>query len=225
MVSYIYYTRFIAKNRSFYYAEVMSENQTKEEPLKQIRDEVINLKESPLYEYRVINNYYPVIGQGSHNAKIMFVGEGPGRNEAETGVPFCGAAGKILDELLASINLPRQEVYITNILKDRPPENRDPLPEEIKIYGPFLDRQIDIIQPEVIIPLGRFSMAYIMGRFGLKSELKPIGQIHGQIFSSNPLLGPSVKIIPLYHPAVSVYNANTKEDLKKDFQILKQFMN
>ncbi|BCX16072.1 MAG: DNA polymerase [Candidatus Parcubacteria bacterium] len=200
------------------------DKQKKEELLKQIRDEVLNLKSSPLYSYRVANNYYPVIGQGNHDAKIMFIGEAPGRNEAESGIPFCGAAGKILDELLASIGLPRSEVYITNILKDRPPENRDPLPEEIKVYAPFLDRQIEIIQPQVIVTLGRFSTAYILEKFGLKNEIKPISQIKGKVFSANPLLGHAVKIIPLYHPAVAVYNNNVKEELKKDFQVIKQFL-
>jgi len=90
-----------------------------------------------------------VIGEGSHFSKIMFVGEAPGRNEAKTGRPFCGAAGKILDDLLGSVAIKREDVYITNIVKDRPPQNRDPLPEEIDSYGPFLDRQIEIIQPKV----------------------------------------------------------------------------
>ena len=130
--------------------------------LKQIREEVQNLKESPLYQERVNNQTLPVIGEGSHNAQLMFIGEAPGRNEAKTGRPFCGSAGKILDDLLTSIGVKREAVYITNIVKDRPPSNRDPLPEEIAIYGPFLDRQIDIIKPLVIVTLGRFSMSYIM---------------------------------------------------------------
>jgi len=192
--------------------------------LKQIRDEVIALTSSPLYAYRKANNYFPVVGQGNHHATIMFIGEGPGRNEAETGVPFCGAAGKVLDELLQFIGLPREEVYITNILKDRPPENRDPLPEEVKLYAPFLDRQIDIIRPKVIVPLGRFSMDYIMKKFGLEKDLKPIGQMHGRVFKTNPLFGFPVTIVPLYHPAVAVYNSNTRDVLFRDFQVLKQFI-
>ena len=87
------------------------------EKMKKIRDEVWQLKESPLYQYRVLHNFYPVIGEGSHQAKIMFIGEAPGLNEAKTGRPFCGAAGRILDEMLADINIPRDQVYITNILK------------------------------------------------------------------------------------------------------------
>src|SRR3989338_7826739 len=135
--------------------------------MREITEAVIHLKNSPLYAERIKNKVFPVIGEGSHHAKIMFVGEAPGRNEAATGRPFCGAAGKLLDEFLASVDIPRPDVYITNIVKDRPPFNRDPLPEEITAYGPFLDRQIEIIQPEVIATLGRFSMDYIMRKFGL----------------------------------------------------------
>ena len=194
---------------------------TKTDLMREIKNEVINLKESPLYGYRVKNKYFPVIGEGSHDAKIMFIGEAPGRNEAETGRPFCGASGRVLDELLESIGLDRKEVYVTNIVKDRPPDNRDPLPDEIEFYAPFLDRQIEIIQPKVIATLGRFSMAYIMKKFGLESELKSISVIHGKIFSAKTSYG-EIKIIPLYHPAVAVYGTN-KEILKKDFAVLKEF--
>lgn len=196
------------------------ENHT--EQMREIKDEIIATKDSPLYDFRVKNNYFPVIGEGSHNAKIMFIGEAPGINEAKTGRPFCGASGKVLDELLESINLDRKEVYITNIVKDRPPMNRDPLPDEIEFYTPFLDRQIEIIRPKTIATLGRFSMAYIMKKFNLESELKSISQIHGKIFTAETSYG-SVRIIPLYHPAVAVYGTN-KEILKKDFQILIKFL-
>lgn len=192
------------------------------EQLKKIRDEIWNLKESPLYKERIKNNYYPVIGEGDHHAKIMFVGEAPGKNEAETGRPFCGASGRILDELLASISVSREKVYITNIVKDRPPLNRDPNPQEIEIYALFLDRQIEIIKPKVVATLGRFSMDYIMKRFGLEKELQSISRIHGKIFEADTSYG-GIKIIPLYHPAVAVYNAQTKDVLKKDFEILKEF--
>ena len=194
------------------------------EKMRKIKNEIVEAKDSPLYDYRVKNKYFPVIGEGGHSAKIMFIGEAPGKNEAETGRPFCGAAGYILDELLQSIGLDRKEVYVTNIVKDRPPLNRDPLPEEIEYYGPFLDRQIEIIKPEIIATLGRFSMTYIMKKFGLESELKSISTIHGKIFSAETSYG-KIKIIPLYHPAVAIYNNNTKETLKKDFEILKSFSN
>ena len=192
------------------------ENRT--DQLKKIKDEIVAAKNSPLYDFRTKNNFLPVIGEGDHYAKIMFIGEAPGKNEALTGRPFCGAAGHILNELLQSINIKRQDVYVTNIVKDRPPFNRDPLPEEIEFYAPFLIRQIEIIKPEVIATLGRFSMAYIMKKFGLESELKSISIMHGKVFCVG-----EIKIIPLYHPAVAIYNAHEKETLKKDFEILKHF--
>jgi len=194
----------------------------RKELMRQIKDEVVALKNSPLYEFRIQSKNLPVIGEGSHFAKIMFIGEAPGRNEAKTGRPFCGAAGKILDELLNSIGIERNEIYVTNIVKDRPPENRDPLPSEIEIYGPFLDRQIEIIQPEVIATLGRYSMSYIMPRFGLEFELEPISRNHGKVFEAGAPYGP-IKVIPLYHPAVAVYNSHTLDSLKKDFEVLKTF--
>jgi uracil-DNA glycosylase family 4 len=195
---------------------------TKTDDMKKIKEEILNLKESPLYKYRIENKYFPVIGEGSHNAKIMFVGEAPGRNEAKTGRPFCGAAGKILDELLAIAELDRKDIYITNIVKDRPQENRDPIPKEIEIYGPFLDRQIEIIQPKVIATLGRYSMEYIMKKFGLDLELEPISKAHGKAYKAQASYGP-IAIIALYHPAVAIYNRNSLDTLKHDFKILKKY--
>ncbi|TSC62996.1 MAG: DNA polymerase bacteriophage-type [Parcubacteria group bacterium Gr01-1014_48] len=189
--------------------------------MRQIKDEILNLTGSPLCAERIRNKVFPVIGEGSHEAKIMFVGEAPGKNEAATGRPFCGASGRVLDELLASIELPRTEVYVTNIVKDRPTANRDPLPEEIVIYGPFLDRQIDIIQPKVIATLGRFSMSYVMNRYGLSHELGQISNLHGRVFTTATSFG-SMKVVPLFHPAVAIYNIHTKEVLMEDFKKLKK---
>jgi len=189
------------------------------EALKRIKDEVLALERSPLYEYRTKNHYFPVIGEGDHYAKLMFVGEAPGRTEAQTGRPFVGAAGRILEELLESVGMNREEVYIANILKDRPPENRDPLPEEISVYGPFLDRQIEIIQPSVIATLGRYSLGYIMRKFELELYLQPISYMHGKSFVAKAPYG-DISIVCLYHPAVAVYNNKMKDTLKKDFQIV-----
>lgn len=199
-------------------SKVQNDNRT--ELLKQIRDEVVNFKESPLYQERIKNNAFPVIGEGSHYAKIMFIGEAPGRNEAKTGRPFCGAAGKVLDELLVSAGIARKDVYITNIVKDRPPFNRDPLPEEIEAYAPFLDRQIEIIRPEIIASLGRFAMSYIMQKFNLENQLDSISRMHGKAFDARASYG-KIKVIPLYHPAVAVYNSNAKTGLIEDIQFLK----
>ena len=190
--------------------------------LKEIKDQVLNLTASPLYSYRTRENNLPVIGEGSHEAKVVMVGEAPGKNEAKTGRPFCGSAGKILDELLASINLPRQEVYITNIVKDRPPMNRDPLPEEIALYAPFLDEQLKILEPQVIVTLGRFSMHYILDKFSLGNP-GPISALHGKVFDATASYGP-IKILPLYHPAAAIYNQSLKETLKSDFKALKNLL-
>lgn len=196
---------------------------TKTKKLKAIRDEIVNLKQSPLYKYRTTNGYFPVIGEGDHDASIMFIGEAPGENEAKTARPFCGASGRILDELLASIQIDRSTVYITNIVKDRPQSNRDPSIEEIELYAPFLERQIEIIQPRVIATLGRFSMQFIMKRFGLEDKLESISNMHGKNFTSQMSYG-QAHIVPLFHPAVALYNGSTKEILKKDFKQLKKLM-
>ena len=194
----------------------------KTEQLRKIRDEVLRLKSSPLYRERMHNKVLPVIGEGSHDAAIMLVGEAPGKNEAEQGRPFCGAAGRILDELLSSADIPRTEVYITNIVKDRPPMNRDPSPEEIACYAPFLDRQIDIIRPRVIATLGRFSMQYIMDKCGLGMELATISRIHGRVFSGDAGYG-AITIIPFFHPAMALYNGSSKTQMIEDFKILKEY--
>lgn len=197
-------------------------NATKTDLMRAIRDEILVLKESPLFEYRTSNKYFPVIGEGSHDAAIMFVGEAPGLNEAKTGRPFCGAAGKVLDQLLEHVGIPRKEVYVTNIVKDRPPENRDPTADEIRVYGPFLDRQIEIIKPKVIAALGRYAMNYIMNKFNLELEAEPIGRAHGKVYKGKANYG-DIDIAVLYHPCVAVYNPNNLDNLKKDFEILRKY--
>lgn len=192
------------------------------ERLKAMNDELFALTESPLYRYRTENKYLPVIGEGSHDARIMFVGEAPGETEAKTARPFCGRSGKLLDELLASIGMDRTSVYITNLVKDRPPENRDPSLVEISIYAPYLERQIDIIRPKVIATLGRHSMKFIFEKYGLASELQVISKIHGRTFQAQASYGP-VTIIALYHPAVGLYNGSMKPVLKEDFRTLEKY--
>jgi DNA polymerase len=162
---------------------------------------------------------HPVFGEGWLDAKIIFIGEAPGREEDIQGRPFVGRAGKILDELLDSIGLKRQDVYIGNILKCRPPENRNPLKSEMDVCTKYLDKQIEIIQPKIIVPLGNFAASYIFEKFNLKPQ--KIGKVHGQIFSVNTI-SKKLLIIPIYHPAVATYNPNTKEILLKDFQKIKE---
>lgn len=192
-----------------------------DEQLQSIKQDVLDLTTSPLYAERIRNKVFPVIGEGSHTADIMFVGEAPGRNEAATGRPFAGAAGKVLDKLLESVQIKRAEVYVTNIVKDRPTNNRDPLPEEIALYAPFLDKQIHIIQPKIIVTLGRFSMQYIMNKFKVSAQLQSISKIHGQLFPAKTSYG-DITILPLYHPAAALYNPNLLESLQHDIQALKK---
>lgn len=194
---------------------------SKRDEMQKIEEEIVDLKESPLYAYRIENKYLPVIGEGSLDAKVVFIGEAPGKNEALTGKPFCGASGKVLDLLLQHINLDRNEAYVTSVVKDRPQNNRDPKPKEIALYAPFLIRQLEIIRPRVIATLGRFSMEYIMNHFELDENIETISKIHGKIFKIQMRWG-EVSIIPLYHPAVAVYNRTRLGELAKDFEVLKE---
>lgn len=201
----------------------MLSKEEKFEALKKIRDELFIFTQSPLYEYRTKNHFFPVIGEGNHDAHIMIIGEAPGKKEALTGRPFCGASGKFLDELCAHIGLERKDVYVTNIVKDRPEDNRDPSQEEIDLYGPFLDRQLELIQPKVIATLGRFSMVYIMEKLGLSGEIQPISALHGKVLKGRLPYG-KVSLVSLYHPAVALYNGGMRDVLKKDFESLKEFV-
>ncbi len=194
----------------------------KRETMKQIRDEVLALTSSPLYAYRIESSYVPVIGEGSHDTHILFVGEAPGEQEAKSARPFCGRSGKLLDEMLASINLDREKVYIANLVKDRPQDNRDPTPEEIALYAPFLDRQIQIIQPKVIVMLGRHSMNYLFKRAGIEDKLLPISKMHGEVFEGDFGYGKAA-LLPLYHPAFGLYNPNMRGVMFEDFKKLEQF--
>jgi uracil-DNA glycosylase len=182
--------------------------------LSDIKEEVLSCKKCPLYKKRKL----PVIGQGDHKARIMFIGEAPGKNEDLTGFPFCGRSGQVLDSLLNVVNMKREAVYIANVIKCRPPLNRDPEDREIKACSGYIERQIEIINPKVIVSLGRYSMRFVMERFGLGRDIDVISKIHGRVFEAG-----SKKIVAFYHPAVSVYNPNMFEALKKDFEVLKRY--
>ncbi len=154
-----------------------------------------------------------VFGDGSPDAEIIFIGEAPGKKEDETGIPFVGAAGKFLDEMINSINLKRKDVYITNIVKYRPPDNRDPLPEEKKAFWPYLLKQIAIIKPKLIITLGRHSGAAFI------SDLH-ISRDHGRVIRLPVVLEnkeTKLTILPLYHPAAALYNGSQRQMLIDDF--------
>ena len=184
---------------------------SKEEKMKNIEKEIKNCRRCELWKTR--NN--PVIGEGSFNSDIMFIGESPGYNEDLHGKPFVGRAGLVFDELLESVGLQRREIYISNIIKCRPPDNRNPSTIEIKACTDYLNRQISIIQPAIIVTLGNFALSYIFERFGLKQE--KIGKIHGTTFKVSTIVG-SKKIIPLYHPATATYDPGMKSVLIEDFK-------
>jgi uracil-DNA glycosylase family 4 len=179
---------------------------TKQSQLDHVRADILEKHICPELAETAMNL---VMGDGNLNAEIIFIGEAPGKNEDEQGLPFVGAAGKFLNEMLAQAGLERSDVYITNIVKYRPPNNRDPLPEEKKAFWPYLLKQIQIIQPKVVITLGRHSMEYFL------PDMK-ISQIHGQPkrikFGDDKLV-----IVPLYHPAAALYNGSLRQTLIDDF--------
>lgn len=190
---------------------------SKHELMKKLEEKILTCKKCPLWRLRT----NPVPGYGNYDSKIMFIGEAPGYWEDQKGLPFVGKAGKVLDELLDGIGLTREDVYITNVVKCRPPNNRDPTEEEIKACSPYLDQQIDIIKPKVIVTLGRHSTNYILKKFGF--DLEPISKIHGKVFKAKTLFG-TLYIFPTYHPAVALYRPQLKEELKQDFDILKSLL-
>ena len=150
-----------------------------------------------------------VMGDGNLNADIVFIGEAPGKNEDIQGVPFIGASGKFLNEMLAAAGMERKDVYITNIVKYRPPNNRDPSPQEKAAFWPYLLKQLQIIDPKVVITLGRHSMEYFLP--GLK-----IGEAHGE--AKRVTFGDhKIVIIPLFHPAAALYNGSLRQTLIDDF--------
>ncbi len=163
-----------------------------------------------------------VFGDGNSNAELLFIGEAPGKQEDKQGLPFVGAAGKLLNQLLDSIGLSRDDVYITNIVKYRPPNNRDPLPEEKKAFLPYLWQQISVIQPKLLITLGRHSMeCFLPGAL--------ISQLHGQPKqiegpdSQEAIIG-SLVLLPLYHPAAALYNGGLRKTLFEDFSAIPELL-
>jgi DNA polymerase len=155
-----------------------------------------------------------VMGHGNVTADIVFIGEAPGKNEDLQGVPFVGAAGKLLDAMLAEAGMQRSDVYITNIVKYRPPNNRDPQPDEKRAFWPYLVREIQAIGPQIIATLGRHSMEYFLPD-------RRISEIHGQpkriTFGDQKIV-----IVPLYHPAAALYNGDLRATLFEDFAQLSQ---
>jgi len=164
-----------------------------------------------------------VVGKGNPKAEILFVGEAPGRNEDEQGLPFVGAAGKNLDKLLAEVGLSLNDIYITNILKCRPPENRAPLPDEIRAHTPWLINQVKEMRPKVVCSLGNYATKFFLT--GLKvegmDEQPGITNVHGKV-KIIEFDGMKIKLIPLFHPAAIIYNQKLKVEWEKDMEIVKR---
>jgi len=190
----------------------------KAERLKELEDET-RLAELPLK----VGSTNLVFGKGSPEARIMFIGEAPGRNEDEQGIPFVGAAGKNLDKLLASVGLSLNDVYIANILKYRPPENRAPLPEEIKAHTPYLIKQIKALCPKVICSLGNYATKFFLanGKVDRMDEQPGITSVHGKVRIME-FEGLRIKLIPLFHPAAIIYNQSLKGEWEKDMEVVKK---
>jgi DNA polymerase len=155
----------------------------------------------------------PVLGEGNPHAEIMFIGEAPGQREDEQKRPFVGPAGKFLDELLASIGLKREDVYISNVVKYRPPNNREPLPEEKEQCMPWLQLEISLIKPKVIVPLGRHALLHFFQKLGMTAA-------HGK----PQKLTDEVTVFPIYHPAAALHNGGLRQALYDDFAALKKFL-
>lgn len=169
--------------------------------LESIASRIRNCTSCPLHNFR--KNSVP--GAGPSNAEILFIGEAPGFYENEQGKPFVGQAGKLLDELLMKIGIQRNSIFITNVVKCRPPENRDPLPDELEACNSYLEQQIKLLDPKVIVTLGRISM----GKFLASAK---ISLVHGQAFSSGGRL-----VVPMYHPAAALHQPSLRPQLEADF--------
>ena len=190
----------------------------KKELLKLLEEEIIIAK-LPLHE----SAKNLVFGKGNPAARIMFIGEAAGKNEDEQGFPFVGAAGKNLDKLLEKVGLSMADVYIANILKYRPPENRPPSQEEIKSHTPWLLKQIEVIQPKVICSLGNYATKFFLAGTdtdGMKNQ-PGITTVHGKVRMIE-INGLSVKLIPLFHPAAIIYNRSLLGEWEKDIEIVKK---
>ncbi|MFA4826938.1 MAG: uracil-DNA glycosylase [Candidatus Shapirobacteria bacterium] len=185
---------------------------TNAQKLQYLEGLITQCKKCPLSK----NATHPVPGHGNPETKVVFIGEAPGFFEDQQGLPFVGNSGKLLDKLLNSIKLKREEVFICNILKHRPPENRDPLPSEIEVCTPYLKAQLQVIKPKIIITLGRYAMNYFLPD-------KSISQIHGQI-SNLSWQGIDLTLIPVYHPSAGLRNGAMLTALQNDFTFIGQYL-
>ncbi|MGC8976659.1 MAG: uracil-DNA glycosylase [Candidatus Ratteibacteria bacterium] len=186
----------------------------KSKKLKEIEKEAKLCKKCHLYKKR--KNV--VFGSGNPYSKVIFIGEAPGKNEDEKGIPFCGKAGEILDFLLDTIGLKRKNVYITNVVKCRPPGNRRPKKNEIEKCKEYLIKQIEIIKPKIICCLGDIALKFIFENYSIKKN-KGITEMHGRIIKLN-----NFKVFPVFHPAYAIYNRKILKVMRDDFKKLKEFL-
>ena len=190
---------------------------SKAELMEKIANEIRVCVKCPLHKGR--RNAVP--GAGNTDSIVLFVGEAPGYWEDLEGLPFVGAAGKVLDALLTDISLPRDSVFITNVVKCRPPENRDPGPNEVKTCASlYLDRQITLIRPKIIVTLGRHSTYYVFSKGDSTKTLEGITQVRGRVYHMQ-FLNLSVLVIPMFHPAAVLHNPKYRDALEGDFELLK----
>ncbi|RLI83218.1 uracil-DNA glycosylase [Archaeoglobales archaeon] len=187
------------------------------EDLEKIRQEILKCKKCDLYKTKT--NYVP--GSGDPRARLVFVGEAPGREEDLQGEPFVGSAGKLLTEMIESIGLKRSDVFICNVLKCRPPNNRDPTENEIRACGDYLRRQLEAIRPDLIVCLGRFAANFVFNLFGLK--FTSITKVRGREFKVNRW-GKEVRIFPIYHPAAILYRPQLREEYEEEFRRIKEML-
>lgn len=185
----------------------------KQSELAKLAEQIVNDKVCP--ELAAVASQL-VFGDGNTDAEVVFIGEAPGKKEDETGKPFVGAAGKFLDEMLATVGLERQDIYITNIVKYRPPDNRDPLPEEKKAFLPYLQSQLEIIQPKLVVTLGRHSSSCFLPELMISRDHGQPKRIKLQL-KSNSSETLALVILPLYHPAAALYNGGMRQILIDDF--------
>ncbi len=183
--------------------------------IARLRRQIADCQRCSLHETRT----HTVPGEGNPDADIMFIGEAPGRNEDQQGKPFVGRAGDVFDQLLASVELTREQIYLCNILKCRPPNNRNPLVYEIQACVGSLDLQIKIVDPLVIGTLGNFATMYVLEKFGV--PLRKISELAGNLIPVETEFGPK-RIVPLFHPAVATYNPSKIDVLIEHFQIFRQ---
>lgn len=191
-------------------------NQTKQNKLDELKAKIEASGVTPELKAQATQL---VFGVGNPDADILFIGEAPGKNEDLQGEPFVGAAGKFLNEMLAGIDLERKDIYITNIVKYRPPNNRDPLPEEKQAFLPFLQEQLEIIQPKIIVTLGRHSGGAFIPDLHISTDHGKPKRLKLQ-FHDDKTKSFAVVILPLYHPAAALYNGGMRETLVEDFSLI-----